>query len=196
MSNKKNNGMHGVSTVFRKECRENFRDRRAIFNTLLLGPILFPFMFIALVWFTTSAEQERAEKTLEIPVIGAELAPSLIRFLEQQGTVIKAPPDDPEAVVRAQQEMVVLRILPEYPEKWLAGEPAPVEVIADPSRQESSVTIRRVKNLLAIYGCGCEGRGPVNGQEPRHPGDDFPALRFDDHCLYRRHAPGHGYHCG
>ncbi|MDZ4728790.1 MAG: ABC transporter permease [Xanthomonadales bacterium] len=152
MSGVKQRQVNGIGTVFRKETRENFRDRRTVFNTLLLGPILFPFMFIALVWFTTSAEQERAEKTLEVPVIGAELAPSLMRFLEQQGTVIKAPPVDPEAVVRSQEELVVLRILPEYPEKWLAGEPAPVEVIADPSRQESSVAIGRVKNLLAVYG--------------------------------------------
>jgi len=152
MSNKKNGGMKGIGIVFRKETRENFRDRRAIFNSLLLGPILFPFMFIALVWFTTAAEQERAEKTLEVPVVGAELAPSLIRFLEQQGMVVKEPPADPEAVVRSQDELVIIRILPEYPEKWRAGEPAPVEVIADPSRQESSVPIRRVKTLLAIYG--------------------------------------------
>ena len=152
MSNRKNGGMKGIGTVFRKETRENFRDRRAIFNSLLLGPILFPFMFIALVWFTTAAEQERAEKTLEVPVVGAEHAPSLIRFLEQQGMVVKEPPADPEAVVRSQDELVIIRILPEYPEKWRAGEPAPVEVIADPSRQESSVPIRRVKTLLAIYG--------------------------------------------
>jgi sodium transport system permease protein len=152
MSNRKNGGMKGIGIVFRKETRENFRDRRAIFNSLLLGPILFPFMFIALVWFTTAAEQERAEKTLEVPVVGAELAPSLIRFLEQQGMVVKEPPADPEAVVRSQDELVIIRILPEYPEKWRAGEPAPVEVIADPSRQESSVPIRRVKTLLAIYG--------------------------------------------
>jgi sodium transport system permease protein len=152
MSNKKNGGMKGIGIVFRKETRENFRDRRAIFNSLLLGPILFPFMFIALVWFTTAAEQERAEKTLEVPVVGAEHAPSLIRFLEQQGMVVKEPPADPEAVVRSQDELVIIRILPEYAEKWLAGEPAPVEVIADPSRQESSVPIRRVKTLLAIYG--------------------------------------------
>jgi sodium transport system permease protein len=151
MSEKHKSGMYGIGTVFRKESRENFRDRRAIFNSLLLGPILFPFMFIALVWFTTAAEQERAEKTLEVPVIGAELAPSLIRFLEQEGMVVKAPPEDPEAVVRRQEELVIIRILPEYPDKWNAGEPAPVEVIADPSRQESSVPIRRVKTLLAMY---------------------------------------------
>jgi len=144
--------MKGLNTVLRKEVKENFRDRRAIFNSLLLGPILFPMMFVALVWFTTSAEEERSEKTLEVPVVGADNAPSLVRFLEQMGMVIKPAPADPEEVVRSQDEMVILRITPEYGEKWELGEPAPVEVIADPSRRESEVAIRRVKALLAAYG--------------------------------------------
>jgi sodium transport system permease protein len=144
--------MSGLTTVLRKEVKENLRDRRAVFNSLLLGPILFPLMFIALIWFTTSAEQERAEKTLEVPVVGAARAPSLIRFLEQQGMVVKPAPEDPEEVVRRQEEMVILRIPEAFPEKWTSGEPAPVEIIHDPSRQESEVPVRRVKTLLATYG--------------------------------------------
>lgn len=144
--------LRGLTTVLLKEARENFRDRRAIFNSLLLGPILFPMMFIAIVWFTTSAEQERFEATLEIPVIGAENAPSLIRFLEQQGVSIEPPPEDPKALVLSQEKLVVVRIPDDFAQNWERGEPAPVEVIADPSRQESQVTIRRVKALLAGYG--------------------------------------------
>jgi sodium transport system permease protein len=145
--------LRGLITVLRKETTENIRDRRAIFNSLLLGPILFPLMFIGIVWFTTAAEQERAEATLEIPVVGAERAPSLVRFLEQQGVVIKPAPEDPEARVRSQEELVIIRVPEEFTERWNEGQPAPVEVIADPSRQESQVTIRRVRTLLAIYGC-------------------------------------------
>ena len=144
--------MRGLGTVFRKEVRENLRDRRTVFNSLLLGPLLFPLVFIALIWFTTSAQQERAEKTLEVPVVGAEHAPSLMRFLEQQGMVAKPAPEDPEEVVRQQQEMVVLRIRESFVEAWKRGEPAPVEVIHDPSRQESDVPVRRLKTLLAAYG--------------------------------------------
>jgi sodium transport system permease protein len=144
--------MRGLATVFRKEVRENIRDRRALFNSLLLGPLLFPLLFVGMMWFLESAEQERAEQTLELPVIGADYAPSLIRYLEQQGTVIQPEPEDPEALVRNQETPVVLRILPEYPEQWTQGLPAPVEVIIDPSRQESNAAIRRVKGLLAGYG--------------------------------------------
>jgi sodium transport system permease protein len=144
--------MNGLTTVFRKEVRENIRDRRALFNSLLLGPILFPLLFVGLMWFLESAEQERAEQTLELPVVGVDYAPSLIRYLEQQGTVIIPEPANPEDMVRNQEKPVVLRILPEYPEKWAAGLPAPVEVISDPSRQESNASIRKLKRLLLSYG--------------------------------------------
>lgn len=144
--------MKGLATVFRKEVRENIRDRRALFNSLLLGPLLFPLLFVGMMWFLESAEQERAEQTLELPVVGAAYAPSLVRYLEQQGTVIQPEPEDPEAMVRNQETPVVLRILPEYPEQWALGLPAPVEMIMDPSRQESNAAIRRVRGLLAGYG--------------------------------------------
>ena len=43
--------MNGLQTVFRKEVRENIRDRRALFNSLLLGPLLFPLLFVGMMWF-------------------------------------------------------------------------------------------------------------------------------------------------
>jgi sodium transport system permease protein len=142
----------GLTIVFKKEVRENLRDRRALFNSLLLGPLLFPVLFVGLMWFLESAEQERAEKTLELPVVGAHYAPSLIRFLEQHGTVIQPEPENPEDMVRNQEVPVVIRILPEFAENWEQGVPAPIEVISDISRQESNVPIRRVKRLLLGYG--------------------------------------------
>jgi sodium transport system permease protein len=143
--------MRGLVTVFRKEVRENIRDRRALFNSLLLGPLLFPLLFVGMMWFLQSAEQERAEQALELPVVGAQYAPNLIRYLEQQGAIIQPEPQDPEAMVRNQETPVIIRILPEYPERWIEGLPAPVEVIMDPSRQESNTAIRRVKGLLLGY---------------------------------------------
>ncbi len=144
--------MKGMSTVFRKEVRENLRDRRALFNSLLLGPLLFPVLFVGMMWFLESAERDRAEKTLELPVVGAHYAPKLIRFLEQHGAIIQPEPENPEEIVRNQEVPVVIRILPEFAENWEQGIPAPIEVISDASRQESNVPVRRVKRLLLGYG--------------------------------------------
>ena len=144
--------MNGLLTVYRKEIRENLRDRRAIFNSVLLGPILFPVLFIGLAYFTATKQQEKAEQVLEIPVVGAQHAPNLVGFLEQQGVIIKAAPEDPEGLVKKQQESVIIRIPQEFPEQWKEGKPAVVELIADPSRRESEISVRRVKGLLMGYG--------------------------------------------
>ena len=144
--------MSGLGTVYRKEVRENLRDRRSLFNSVLLGPILFPILFIGLAYFAGSKQQERAEKVLEVPVVGAEYAPNLVGFLEQQGVVVQPAPADPEASVRTQQVQVIIRIPEQFAEQWSSGEPAVVEVIADPSRRESDIPMQRVKGLLYAYG--------------------------------------------
>ena len=144
--------MSGLLTVFKKEVRENIRDRKAVFNSILLGPLLFPVLFIGLAYFATSKQIERAEQVLEVPVVGAEHAPNLVRYLEQQGVVIQPAPDDPEDQVRRQEVPVVIRIPAQFPEQWTEGTPAVIEIIADPSRQESSTPMRRVRGLLSGYG--------------------------------------------
>jgi len=144
--------MSGFGTVYQKEVRENLRDRRSLFNSVLLGPILFPILFIGLAYFTSSKQQERVEQVLEVPVAGAENAPNLVSFLEQQGMVVQPAPADPEAAVSSQQAQIIIRIPGKYAQQWETGEPAVVELIADPSRRESQIPMQRVRGLLAAYG--------------------------------------------
>ena len=143
--------MRGILVVLKKEIRENLRDRKAVFNSLLLVPSLFPVLLIGMTWLGTSVQTERAERVLEVPVVGAEQAPNLIRYLEQQGVVVKPAPDDPEALVRSQKEPVIIRIPETFGEQWQAGRPAEIEVIIDPSRPESDIPTSRVKGLLRGY---------------------------------------------
>jgi len=144
--------MSGLGTIYKKEIRENLRDRRSLFNSVLLGPILFPILFIGLGYFAANKQQERAEEVLEVPVVGAEHAPNLVTFLEQQGVMIQPAPEDPESLVRSQEVPVIIRIPEKFLQQWETGKPAVVEVIADPSRRESETPMRRVKGLLRAYG--------------------------------------------
>ncbi|MGB7452415.1 MAG: ABC transporter permease, partial [Lysobacterales bacterium] len=144
--------MSGLGTVYKKEVRENLRDRRSLFNSVLLGPILFPILFIGLAYFASSKQQESVEKVLEVPVVGTQHAPNLVSFLEQQGVVIQAAPEDPEASVKAQESQVIIRIPEQFAEQWTTGKPAVVELIADPSRRESNIPMQRVRGLLNAYG--------------------------------------------
>ncbi len=144
--------MSGLMTVYKKEVRENLRDRRSLFNSVLLGPILFPILFIGLAYFAGNKQQERAEKILEVPVVGAQHAANLVSFLEQQGVMIQPAPEDPEASVRAQEVQVIIRIPEQFPSQWKSGKPAVVELIADPSRRESDIPMQRIRGLLNAYG--------------------------------------------
>ena len=138
-------------TVFFKELLDNFRDRRVILNTLILGPLLGPVLFGVMISFIAKEETERMESALELPVVGAEHAPNLVAWLERQGVIVAAAPDEPEQAVRDEQSEVILRIPEDFAEAWKAGRPAPVEIIADRSLRYTGTTIARVNNYLSIY---------------------------------------------
>jgi len=140
-----------MMSVFAKEVLDNFRDRRVILSTLILGPLLGPVIFAVMISFMTSQATERMEAPLELPVIGAEHAPALIGFLEREGVIIQDPPDDPEGAVRREEEEIVLRIAADFGEAWSEGRPAPLELIADQSLRYTGTTIARVRGYLNGY---------------------------------------------
>lgn len=139
-------------TVFRKEVTENLRDRRTVINSLVYGPLFGPVLFVVLIGFIINQAGERAERPLEVPVAGAELAPNLMAFLEQRNIVIQEAPADPEQAVRDQDHEMVLRIPPEHAERWREGRPAPVELIHDQSRQFAQQSVARLARVLESYG--------------------------------------------
>jgi sodium transport system permease protein len=140
-----------MMAVYFKEMLDNFRDRRVVINTLLIGPIIGPVIFVALFGFMASQTTERLQSTLELPVIGAEHAPELIRFLERQGVVIKDAPADPEQAILTEEEEVIVRLTPEFGEAWRAGRPAPVTLMVDQSLRYAGTTVSRVRGYFNAY---------------------------------------------
>jgi sodium transport system permease protein len=140
-----------LTTVLRKEATDNLRDRRSVFNALL-GVLINPLLFIFLFGFLNSAFSEQATQTLELPVVGAENAPNLVDFLDQQNVEVQAAPEDPEAALLEGDVSVVLVIPDEFPEQFEAGTPATVEVMRDESNQGADIFVERTERLLQQYG--------------------------------------------
>ncbi|GAC1633616.1 MAG: ABC transporter permease [Nevskia sp.] len=137
--------------VFRKEVRENLRDRRALGMALLYGPLFGPVLFALLTSFIVGKQLDDAEKPIRLAVLGAEQAPNFVGFLRQQGVQIRPAPADAEAAIREQAEDVILAIPDSYAADWEAGRPARIELLADASRQQTRTTIARVRGLLDRY---------------------------------------------
>jgi sodium transport system permease protein len=143
--------MKPALVVFLKECRESLRDRRVLVNSLLLGPLLGPLLFLGLMRLVVGRELEKAERPLPVVVIGAERAPELVRALRQMGMEQRPAMPDVEQAVREQRIDLALRISAGYGADWRAGRPAEVELIYDSSRREGGSDVDRLRSMLDSY---------------------------------------------
>ena len=143
--------MSALLTVMAKELTDLFRDRRTLFVSLLMGPILFPILILGMGKLASNRMQTELEKPLPVPVIGAEHAPNLVAWLAGQNIVIEPAPADPDAAIRSQSEDVILRIGDTYDKQWHGSEPATVEILHDSSREAAEIPVKRLESLLDSY---------------------------------------------
>ena len=141
-----------IKVVAHKELLDGCRDRRALMSALtfpLLGPLMITVMLSVI------SSEEEIEGPLEIPVIGVEHAPNLIRFLEEQGVLLEPPTEamrtDPHEVVRTGEEAIIVEISGDYAEDFQEGLPAKVTLIADESKRSTQVTMSRLSGILGAY---------------------------------------------
>lgn len=142
--------MKTILVIFQKELLDSLRDHRSWmtgFFWALFGPLLLGGMIMLL----GNTFRERVEQSLVLPVAGAEYAPNLISYLEQQDIVIEPAPADPEAAVIAGDINVVLIIPAEYSEDFSSGKTASVRLILDSTRQSASPDINRARAALENY---------------------------------------------
>ncbi len=140
-----------TGVIFRKETLDNLRDRRSIFTALtstLIGPALLLAMIVIV---GRTFNQDSLVSSFRLPVVGAENAPSLVAFLEQNGVEVVPAPSDPQLAVKNGDEDIVLIVSSEFGESFSQGLPATIQIVLDTSRQSSQPSIERVRTLLNTY---------------------------------------------
>ena len=140
-----------VFTVMRKELRDLSRDRRTLALALFLGPLLYPALMLGMGYLTENRIRTQVDKTLEIPMVGAEHAPNLVKFLATNGITAAAAPQNLDAAIRSQEIDAALRISPDYAEDWRNGRPALVEIIRDSTRRDADIPTQRLQAALNAY---------------------------------------------
>ena len=140
--------------VFTKEVLDNFRDRRTLASALLMGPLFGPILFAFVINLSIERSLSDVEKTLDVPVIGAEQAPNLIRYLESRNLNVVAGPDDREAALDAVKTGLhdIVVVIPEsFGEQLAESMPAKVELISDQANTTADRDSRRVRRALYAY---------------------------------------------
>jgi sodium transport system permease protein len=146
--------MRTLLIVFRKEVIDNFRDRRTLVSALLMGPLLGPMLFAFVINLSIERSLSDIDSSMTLPVIGAERAPNLLRFLQSNNIESVAGPSDRVAAIAAVKsgELDVVMLIPEeFGSQLGAGAPARIELIADQSDQEAERDARRARNAVRAY---------------------------------------------
>lgn len=143
-----------VFTVFAKEVLDNIRDRRTLASALLMGPLFGPLLFAFVINLSIERSLSDVEKTLLLPVVGAEHAPNLVRYLESRNMELTEAPESREAALAGVKTGLydVVVIIPEsYGEQMAEAIPAKVELISDRANTTADREARRVRGVLYVY---------------------------------------------
>ncbi len=146
--------MRTLLTVFFKEIVDNLRDRRTLMSALIMGPIFGPVMFAFIINLSIDRALDDAESTMELPVVGQERAPNLMRFLESRNIDIVDGPEDfngaAEAVKSGKHDVVL--VVPEgFGEQLADTIPARVELYSDEANSQGEKEARRARGALYAY---------------------------------------------
>ena len=141
-------------TVFRKELLDYARDRRTLLTSLLVGPLFGPILFGFVLNISIERQISSASEITDVPVIGAEHAPNLIRYLKSRKIEAVDGPVDLDAAKAAVTEGThdIVLIVPEnFGERLQAGEPARLELVSDLANSDGERETRRLRRALGAY---------------------------------------------
>lgn len=146
--------MRTIRTVFFKEVKDNFRDRRTLLTALLMGPLFGPILFAFVINLSLKQSLSNDEEALELPVIGQQHAPNLVAFLESNNIDVVDGPASREAAIDAvssgQHDLVL--VIPEtFGSDLAALVPATIEVITDQANTQAERETRRANRALQAY---------------------------------------------
>jgi sodium transport system permease protein len=144
-----------VFSVFRKEFRENLRDRRTLISALIFGPLFGPLLFGAALSLSIERGTSEADKPVSLTVSHAERAPNLLAHLHQYGVRIEtASYDDAEArlAVKEHRKPFVLSVPEDFGSRFQSSQPAQLLLYVDSSDATDGKDVARIKGLLNQYG--------------------------------------------
>jgi len=145
--------------VFLKELREALRDKRTL-GLLALFTVMYPVMIGYLLNQSINRATKPERDGVEIAVIGASQAPTLMSQLKQRNINVKnQDPLDEDGITKLLQARtypVVLRVSDKFTENYAAMRPARIELWFD-SSDESGKRRREVEDVLEAYSANVAG---------------------------------------
>jgi len=139
-----------VGIVFGKELRDTIRDRRTWWAMIILPIVIIPLMTLIGPRAAIRQIEDVQKSRSDIVVVGAEQAPTLVRFLESSGqfNLVTA---DPNTAIRTRRALAVVHVPADFEDSLRREKPVQVRVTYDASDQKSSMVEEKVSRLLTAF---------------------------------------------
>ena len=146
--------MKSIWRVLRKELRETLRDRRSLFTTLIIGPLLMPALIGTVIFMAIRHSGAASTGPITLTVAHAERAPRLLDFLRQYQVRVRPVNADRARARRLveRQQGPLLYVPREFGTRLAAGKPAPLRLYADESDRSVQGKVERLSTLIGLYG--------------------------------------------
>jgi len=141
-----------ILIVAKKEIKDNFRDRKTVLSSIVMGAVFMPVLFVVMMNFIVNMQKDKAEAQLEMVVKGSEHARSLIRFMKTESVKIREFEGNAKKAIQDQTEEAIVVIPESFAEHFSAGIPARVQLYYDATAKgATNVTRRRIQALIREY---------------------------------------------
>jgi sodium transport system permease protein len=141
--------------VFLKEFRENLRERRTL-GLLALFTLMYPVLLGGLLHQQIERATRPEREGVELAVIGAAQAPTLMAQLRQKNITVRAvPPMSEQAIgelLRSRKAVALLRLSDKFTVNYQAMRPARVELWFDSAADLDAARQRDIEDVLQAYG--------------------------------------------
>jgi len=143
-----------LTSVFAKEVLDNFRDRRTLLTSIVMGPLFGPLLFAFVINISIENSLSAADDAMDLAVIGREQAPNLLRYMKSHNiNVVDGPADRVAAIdaVKTGAYDVVVLIPAAFGDELRDGIPARIEIFSDRANRQAERDARRARNALRAY---------------------------------------------
>ncbi len=145
--------MNKFATIVKKECKDNLRDRRALFSAL--APAFFaPIFLVGMITFMLDKLRGDSDDPIEFSVIGADHAPGLMNHISSQNTNFKrlTTGESAQNMVKSGEEKIVLVFKKDYQERFSQGQQNTVKIVYEGgSISDTLKHVTLLKGLINQY---------------------------------------------
>ncbi len=141
-------------TIFKKEFRETFRDKRTKFGVILSPLLLTPALLGMMGSFITGMSAKKQTESYTIGVVNADKAPGLAAILRKvpHSSVQAMEAGAAEAQIKDRKVRIVVVLPPDGDTLTKEGRSAPVRILLDEGNEKSQSAAGRVEEAFTEAG--------------------------------------------